>query len=132
VSLPIPGSAGLGIPYTDIRFDGQNTYAELPPSLGITAPSERNDHQDKEQTLRVTDALAHFDPDLASGSREMQDGWRHISEQADRCQTYLDKHGVGADDPMLFLGWFRSVDDATRLPIQENGAACPRDSDQDD
>jgi len=99
LSLPIPvtptqmENGEVGIPYADLRFDGQ-PVSEIINQLSrgrfdVNRPS-------------------HLDPDLDRDRYEPREqGWKQTFGQQDRWQTHLRSKEVGEDDLFLFFGRFR-------------------------
>ncbi len=101
VSLPIPVNNNhqeegeQGIPYADLRFDGQ------PLSMIIDQLS--NGQFDMNQP-------AHLDPDLDRERYEDRgQGWRRTFGQQGRSQSHLRNRGVGEGDLFLFFGRFKQT-----------------------
>jgi len=97
LSLPIPltprqmGNGEAGIPYADLRFDGQ-PISEIINQLC----KGRFD----------TNRPSHLDPDLDRDRIEnRRQRWRPAFGQVGSAQTLLEN--VGEGDLFLFFGWFR-------------------------
>jgi hypothetical protein len=98
LSLPIPvtpkqmANGEVGIPYADLRFDGQ-------PLSEINNQLCNHNHQ-------FPYNAAHLDPDLDRGRLEPREqGWKRTFGQQGRAQA--DLKDVKEGDLFLFFGWFR-------------------------
>jgi hypothetical protein len=93
LSLPIPATAGDGVPYADIRWDGGSLW-DLMRQLG---------YRERE--------YGHLDPDLVVHSRPRAAGWRGLFGQSDSAAGHLAKQGIGPGDLFLFFGLFQETEE---------------------
>ncbi|OHB84251.1 MAG: hypothetical protein A2Z38_03110 [Planctomycetes bacterium RBG_19FT_COMBO_48_8] len=96
LSLPIPvtpkqmANGEDGIPYADLRFDGQSIRKIIDPL----------------HKYKFNYSKAHLDPDLDRDRLEnRRQGWRPAFGQVGPPQTLLENVNTG--DLFLFFGWFR-------------------------